>query len=119
MKVLENAHVVFSSFSHTLWVFLLTGRSWTPAPIHPDIELAADAARHMDTVSLLVQIYGSDDLFIQVCVMCTGVVILKYFMTMCVCVTPSSVRSISFMFHPSFSLPGIPHHVGFAFTRHH
>jgi hypothetical protein len=42
------------------------GASWTPAPIHPDIEIADDAARQMDTVSLLVQIYGSDDLFIQV-----------------------------------------------------
>ncbi|ELR20860.1 anaphasepromoting complex subunit 2 isoform 2, putative [Acanthamoeba castellanii str. Neff] len=30
-----------------------------------DIEIADDAARQMDTVSLLVQIYGSDDLFIQ------------------------------------------------------
>jgi len=42
------------------------GIDWSPAPIHADIEVADDAARQMDTVSLLVQIYGSDDLFIQV-----------------------------------------------------
>jgi len=41
------------------------GIDWSPAPIHADIEVADDAARQMDTVSLLVQIYGSDDLFIQ------------------------------------------------------